>query len=57
MDGRNWGSPVAQGQGAGGRTVIALRPVPAKFVRITQTGAEANAPAWTMANLRLYEVK
>jgi len=57
MDGTTWSQPVAEGQGAGARTVIAFKPVRAKFVRVTQTASEENAPAWSMSNLRLYEVK
>jgi mono/diheme cytochrome c family protein len=55
MDGTNWGQPIAEGRGAGARTIIAFKPVRAKFVRITQTASEENAPAWSMSNLRLYE--
>jgi hypothetical protein len=55
-DGTNWSAPVAQGQGTGASTVATFRAVPARFVRITQTGSAANAPAWTVQRLRLYEV-
>jgi hypothetical protein len=57
MDGKSWGTPVAEGTGAGARTVIAFKPARAKFVRITQTASEASAPAWSISNLRLFEVK
>ena len=54
MDGSTWGTPVAEGQGSGLTTVIAFRPAPAKFIRITQTGnATDNAP-WSMQRLRLF---
>jgi hypothetical protein len=44
--------------GGGEKTTIVLRePVRARLVRITQTGTEANAPAWGMQELQLYEVR
>ena len=54
-DGRTWSRPVAEGRGGGPRTSIRFAPVRAKFVRLTQTGSEANAPAWSIRNLRIYE--
>ncbi len=47
-DGTTWSSPVAEGQGVAGVTVIAFAPVRAKFVRITQTASVVNAPPWSM---------
>jgi mono/diheme cytochrome c family protein len=55
MDGVTWGSPVAQGQGAGTLTDIRFAPVRAKFIRITQTATLADAPPWSVQRLRLYE--
>lgn len=52
MDGVTWSAPVAQGQGAL-VNVITFRPVEARFVRITQTGTDANYP-WSVQRLRLY---
>ncbi len=54
-DGNIWNAPVAEGQGAPGVTVITFAPVSAKFVRITQTAALNDAPAWSMRLLRLYQ--
>jgi hypothetical protein len=54
MDGKMWGAPAAEGQGSGSTTIIAFRPVRAKFVRITQTATVDNAPAWSIQRLRLY---
>ena len=55
MDGVNWGrQPVAQGVGSD-ITIITFKPVQARFVRITQTAADAAAPAWSMQRLRLFE--
>ena len=34
---------------------IAFAPTQAKFVRITQTDTTADAPAWSVRNLRIYE--
>ena len=55
MDGTKWSTPIAEGKGAGARTVIAFKPVQAKSVRITQVDAVEGAPAWSILNLRLYE--
>jgi mono/diheme cytochrome c family protein len=54
-DGTSWGKPVATGKGEGLRTTIAFAPARAKFVRITQTDTVADAPAWSVRNLRVYE--
>ncbi len=54
MDGSTWSKPVAQGNGTGVRTDVTFAPVRAKFVRITQTAAAADAP-WSVERLRLYE--
>ncbi len=52
-DGRTWSAPLVSGAGTP-LTVAAFAPVRAKFVRITQTGTDANAPAWVIQNLRLF---
>ncbi|MDB4881937.1 MAG: coagulation factor 5/8 type domain protein, partial [Gemmatimonadetes bacterium] len=57
MDGTAWSDPVAEGQGAGQSTLIAFTPVRAKFVRITQTATSADAPAWAMQQIQLYEMR
>ncbi len=54
-DGSSWSDPIAEGQGSGTTTVITFAPVPAKFVRIVQTAAPADGPAWSIQKLRLYE--
>jgi hypothetical protein len=54
-DGTTWSTPVAAGKGEGVRTMISFAPARARFVRITQTEAAADAPPWSMRNLRLYE--
>jgi hypothetical protein len=54
MDGTTWGKAVAEGKGTGVRTDINFPPVKAKFVRLTQTAAVADAP-WSVERLRLYE--
>ena len=55
-DGVEWSAgPVAEGKGAGTRTVVTFAPVRAKAVRITQTDATPGAPEWTMTNVRLFE--
>ena len=54
LDGASW-QTVAEGAGTGISTTIAFAPVRAKHVRITQTAAPENAPAWTIESLQLYE--
>jgi mono/diheme cytochrome c family protein len=54
MDGSNWGTPVAEGQGTGAQTVIAFAPTRAKFVRITQTAAADDAPPLSIRRLRVF---
>jgi mono/diheme cytochrome c family protein len=53
LDGTDWGKPVASGQGSR-LTTVALKPTRARFIRITQTGSEADAPPWVIQNLRIY---
>jgi mono/diheme cytochrome c family protein len=55
MDGTTWSAPVAEGESTGTATVIAFKPVSAKFVRITQTATTENAAAWSIQRLRLYQ--
>ncbi len=55
VDGTTWSKPVATGKGEGLHTTIPFAPTRAKFVRITQTDAVADAPAWSIRNLRIYE--
>jgi len=52
IDGRSW-TRVSEGQGVPGSTVAAFAPVQAKFLKITQTGALENAPAWSMQRLKI----
>ena len=54
LDGTKWSTPVAEGAGNAGQTIVSFKPVPAKFVRITATVTEPATIAWTMLNLRLY---
>ena len=54
-DGKTWGDPIAQGKGAGTRTTITFPATRAKFVKITQTEAVPNAPAWSVKGLKIYE--
>jgi len=54
-DGKTWSDPVAQGNGHAGQTTITFPPTRAKFVRITQTETVADAPSWSVRNLRIYE--
>jgi len=55
LDGQAWGLPVATGKGTPGSTTIVLeQPVRARFIRITQTGTDETAPAWSVARLQVY---
>jgi mono/diheme cytochrome c family protein/glucose/arabinose dehydrogenase len=54
LDGTTWSKPLAEGKGTGSRTDVNFTPTRAKFVRITQTAAAADAP-WSVERLRLYE--
>jgi mono/diheme cytochrome c family protein len=53
-DGTSWGAPVTEGTGSPSTIVATFRPVQARFVRITQTGAADNAPPWSVLNVRIY---
>jgi hypothetical protein len=47
--------PVASGKGTAGSTTIVLdQPVRARYIRITQTGSDETAPAWSIARLQVY---
>jgi hypothetical protein len=54
-DGASWGAPVAQGAGATPSTLIAFRPVTAKFIRITQTGTASGNEVWSIQQVRVYQ--
>jgi putative membrane-bound dehydrogenase-like protein len=54
MDGKTWGAPVAQGQGAGTPTIITFAPVQARFVRVTQTGKATDGSSWSVLNFRVF---
>jgi mono/diheme cytochrome c family protein len=54
MDGKSWGTPVAEGSGSPATTVVTFRPVQAKFVRVTQTEKAEGAPPWSVLNFRVY---
>ncbi|MEO8480660.1 MAG: sorbosone dehydrogenase [Acidobacteriota bacterium] len=56
MDGTTWSKPVVVGKGESSKTTIAFPPTRAKFVRITQTETVADAPNWSINNLRVLEV-
>jgi mono/diheme cytochrome c family protein len=55
MDGKTWSKPVATGKGTGARMSITFAATRAKFIRLTQTEAIADAPAWSITSLRVYE--
>jgi len=56
MDGTTWSEPVAEGQGQNPTTTITLKPVQARFVRITQTGTPQPASAWAIQRVRIFAI-
>ena len=54
MDGKVWGTPVAEGKGSPATTVATFKPVRAKFIRITQTDKAESALPWSVLNFRVY---
>jgi hypothetical protein len=56
MDGTTWSEPVAEGAGQNPTTTITVKPVQAKFVRITQTGTPQNPTAWAIQRVRILTV-
>jgi hypothetical protein len=54
MDGKAWGTPLAEGKGSAATTVATFKPVRAKFIRITQTDKAENALPWSVLNFRVY---
>jgi hypothetical protein len=54
MDGKTWGSPVAEGKGSPATTVATFTPVRAKFIRVTQTDKPQNPVPWSVLNFRVY---
>jgi mono/diheme cytochrome c family protein len=54
IDGTTWSAPVAQGPGQTPMTVIAFRPVSAKFIRVTQTGTSDSGRGWGIQRVRVY---
>jgi hypothetical protein len=55
MDGQSWSAPVAEDPASGAATVMTFAPARARFVRLTQTAAVDNAPAWSIQRLRLFQ--
>jgi hypothetical protein len=48
-------STRAQDQASGAATVMTFARANARFVRLTQTAAVDNAPAWSIQGLRLFQ--
>ena len=57
LDGVQWIGPVAEGKGEGAQTTIPLKPVLARFIRITETDNVPNAPPWSIMNLKVVETR
>jgi mono/diheme cytochrome c family protein/glucose/arabinose dehydrogenase len=56
LDGAQWGKPVATGQGTLPDTVIQFPPTEAKFIRVTQTGAQ-KGKYWSVHELQIFAAK
>jgi mono/diheme cytochrome c family protein len=54
MDGKAWGTPVAEGKGSASTTVATFRPARAKFIRVTQTDTPDPPLPWSVLNFRVY---
>jgi mono/diheme cytochrome c family protein len=54
-DGTSW-KPVAEATGNGPGTIVTFPPVQAKFVRMSLTANAADAPAWSIQNLRIFAI-
>jgi mono/diheme cytochrome c family protein len=52
-DGKSW-TDVGQGEGSTRTSVVTFKPVPAKFIRVTQTGSADGAAPWSVLNFRVY---
>ncbi len=52
-DGASW-TPAAEAAGNGPTTIVTFPPVKARFVRMSLTAAAADAPAWSIQNLRIF---
>ena len=58
MSDARWGGVRGERRaGVAGPKVIALTPVRAKFVRITQTATVDNVTPWSMQQVQLYEIR
>jgi mono/diheme cytochrome c family protein len=55
-DGQKWSKPVAKGKGSLPDTVIQFPPAKAKFIRITQTGAQ-KGKYWSVHELNIFAAK
>ena len=55
MDGTAW-SDVAEGQGQSPTTTVAVKPVQAKFVRVTVATAPPTPLGWAIQRLRIFTV-
>jgi len=55
-DGKQWGKPVAEGKGSAGMTEIVFTSAAAKFIRITQTGAQKGT-FWSIHEMQLIAPK
>ena len=55
MDGTAW-SDVAEGQGQSPTTTVTVKPVQAKFVRVTVTTAPPTPLGWAIQRLRIFTV-
>ncbi len=55
LDGKTWGVPLAEGQGASNTIVMDFKPTKVKFIRITQTATADNALPWSIQKVQLFQ--
>jgi mono/diheme cytochrome c family protein len=55
-DGTTWSDAVAEGKGQNPTTTIVMKPVVARFIRITLTAAPPNAIGWAIQRVRILTV-
>ena len=60
MDGTTWSEPVAQGDGQSPinpTTIVTMKPIQAKFIKITQTGTPPNQFGWGIQRIRVFAIQ
>jgi mono/diheme cytochrome c family protein len=58
-DGTTWSEPLAEGtsQGLASTVAISIKPVEAKFIRITQTASPTQPVGWAVQRVRIFAIQ